>query len=311
MKSEFVVDIISQKVLLEDINAIRKKQILELTASKHYDIKQRIITEHSKNKKTSLKTIKQFSKHKRCFVVLAALTVSSFFIVSYGYDFLVNSDSKSTPLQTKYLIQNLRGDTTETWVSWDITPNRILTFTIVGESRVSTEKINIIKDAILSEKSLHIDNSVFHKGLKGTSSIYYLGWKGAMEQASKNPTKLVVPDRFQYVSSSNGAADITINLTNMKNGDGYSGYIQSVVDNNQILKSTITIYDIEKLSADQIATIVRYEFGHAMGLAHSTATEDLMFPTIDTIYPYISSCDVDAIVSLYDGNNQSKVICDV
>ncbi|PIN84158.1 MAG: peptidase M10A and M12B matrixin and adamalysin, partial [Nitrosopumilales archaeon CG11_big_fil_rev_8_21_14_0_20_33_24] len=42
---------------------------------------------------------------------------------------------------------------------------------------------------------------------------------------------------------------------------------------DQSVKSTITIYNVEELSTSQITTIVRHEFGHAIGLAHTTATE--------------------------------------
>jgi predicted Zn-dependent protease len=132
-----------------------------------------------------------------------------------------------------------------------------------------------------------------------------------MEQASQNPTKMVVPQKFEYVSPNNGIADVTIKLVSQRDGDGYSGYTQSVVDQNQILKSTITVYDIENLSTNQITTIVRHEFGHAMGLAHTTAIEELMAPTITTNYPYISPCTVDALVKLYDGNQKSEVVCEI
>jgi hypothetical protein len=223
----------------------------------------------------------------------------------------MTANSDHTPLQTQYLIQNLKGDTTETWVSWNITPNKVLTFTIIGKSLVSNEQINKIKDVILSEKSLQIDNSLLHKGLKGTTSTYYIGWQGAMNQVSHNPTKMVVPNKFEYVYSNNGIADITIKLVSQKNSDGYSGYTNSVVDSNQILKSTITIYDVQELSSSQITTILRHEFGHALGLAHSTAPEELMAPTITTDYPYISPCTVKAIEKLYDGNQKSEVVCDI
>ena len=61
---------------------------------------------------------------------------------------------------------------------------------------------------------------------------------------------------------------------------------------------------------EALETIVRHELGHALGLAHSTAPEDLMYPTIETNFPYISECDVDAIERLYDGANTSEVICE-
>jgi hypothetical protein len=48
-----------------------------------------------------------------------------------------------------------------------------------------------------------------------------------------------------------------------------------------------------------------------MGLAHTTAIEELMAPTITTNYPYISPCTVDALVKLYDGNQKSEVVCQI
>jgi predicted Zn-dependent protease len=107
----------------------------------------------------------------------------------------------------------------------------------------------------------------------------------------------------------NGAGDIVITLTNDINPDGLSGFTKSTADGNQILKSTITIYNANQLSDTQLAAITRHEFGHAMGLAHSTAVEDLMHATIQTDYPYISQCDIDAVTGLYDGKKQSAVIC--
>ena len=60
----------------------------------------------------------------------------------------------------------------------------------------------------------------------------------------------------------------------------------------------------------QLQTVVRHEFGHSLGLIHSTAPEDLMAPVVTTAYPFISECDVDAITSLYNGNELSQVICE-
>lgn len=299
MNSELILDLISKNVLLEEINS-RKKQTLESASKRNSE-------SDSLEQKTIAKHTPKYPK--KYFVILSALAVLPLSVFSHVGDLTANSD-QSTPLQTQYLIQNLQGDTTETWVSWNLTPNKVLTFTIIGESLVSDEQINAIKDVILSEKSLQIDNSLLHKGIKGTST-YYTGWKGAMDQVSKNPTKMIVPNKFEYVSSDNGIADITIRLVSQRNGDGYSGYTNSVVDNNQILKSTITVHDIEKLSTGQITTIIRHEFGHAIGLAHTTATEELMAPTITTDYPYISPCTIDAIEKLYNGNQKSEVVCEI
>lgn len=299
MNSELIVDLLSQKTLLIEINSARKTHIFEQKRK-------------SENSFLEKKTITKLTpKHTRKYlVILSTLVISSLCVFPIIGNSFANYDS-NTPLRTQYLIQNLRGDTTETWVSWNLTPNKALTFTIMGESLVSEDKLNAMKDIVLSENSLQIDNSLLHKGLKGTTSTYYIGWQGAMNQASQNPTKMVVPQKFEYVSPINGVADITIHLVPQRNGDGYSGYTKSVVDQNQILKSTITIYDVNELSTSQITTILRHEFGHALGLAHTTATEELMAPTITTDYPYISPCTVDAIKELYDGNQKSEVVCKI
>jgi predicted Zn-dependent protease len=109
-----------------------------------------------------------------------------------------------------------------------------------------------------------------------------------------------------------GEGDIVIRLSHLKDPDGYSGYTKIFVDdeNHQILKSDVTIYNVDNLSDVELATIVRHELGHAFGLAHSTAPEDLMYPTIETNYPYISPCDIDALVGLYDGKTKNQVVCE-
>ena len=172
------------------------------------------------------------------------------------------------------------------------------------------KKTEIIKNAILSTKVLEIDDSLTGKDSKGSTSSYYLGWVGALEQSSQSVTTFYIPKNIEIVNSDTG--DITIKLVDFKDGDGIAGFTKSIVDDtkNQILKSEIIIYDIDNLSDEKLATVIRHEFGHALGLAHSTAPEDLMAKTITTEFPYISECDVDAIVSLYDEGKLSVVVCE-
>jgi len=35
-----------------------------------------------------------------------------------------------------------------------------------------------------------------------------------------------------------------------------------------------------------------------------------MCPVIETNFPYVSECDVDAMIALYGGGNNSEVICE-
>jgi len=210
-----------------------------------------------------------------------------------------------------YVIQNLRGDVIDTWIAWRIPEGEALRITLSGNA-LNDERIELIKDVFLDTKPMDIDNSLLHKGLKGTVSIHYAGWAGAMLAAAETPTQFSIPVEFE-VTDRGGIGDINIKLENAVNPDGFSGWTSSIVDeiNNQILKSDITIYQTRDYSDNQLAAVVRHEVGHALGLAHSTAPEDLMAPTMTTEFPYISPCDIAAITSLYDNGGHSTVTCEI
>ena len=244
----------------------------------------------------------------------AAITIA---IITTGYSLLVvelvGQQYQMTNLgeiKSNYVVQNLKGDTIDTWLSWRLVDGSILNVNVIDGEKYP-DKGEIVKTVILSDESIDIDDSLLHKGPKGTTSTYYIGWAGALA-STKTSSEFYIPQKYNLIESPKGEGDITIKLTSQSSGDGYSGYTKSIADDaqNQILKSEITIYEVDKLSKAQFETILRHEFGHALGLAHSTATEDLMYPTITTNYPYISECDVDAIVLLYDGGESSKVICE-
>ena len=256
----------------------------------------------------------RFKLSKKYYVSIALIVVvaSSSFIVYSFYQNQVLLEAMKVPLgnyNSKYVIQNLKGDTIDTWLSWRLLEGQILHVNMVNAYLVSQDKIDAIKSAILSEDVVELDDSLLHKGPKGTSSTYYKGWGGALKKTSEHNTKFHLPQKFSIIEAPAEEAEVTIMLSNEKDGDGYSGYTKSISDNNQILKTTITIYEIDKLSSSQLSAITRHEFGHALGLAHSTAPEDLMHDVIKTDYPYISDCDIDAIASLYDGSKNSEVVC--
>lgn len=219
------------------------------------------------------------------------------------------SENQIGQMKTRYFTENLRGDTVDTWKSWRLT-GTTLAVNILKSPRVTDHQVDVIHSAISSEKTVEFDDSIVHKGPKGTTSVYYQGWAGALKNAANENTKYQVPTDFDFINSSGGEGDIIITLSNIKDSDGYTGYTKSVTEENEILKSFITIYDISNLTDEQLATIVRHEFGHALGLGHSTATEDLMAPTIDMTIPYISECNVDAIVDLYNANEGRQTICE-
>lgn len=244
-------------------------------------------------------------------VLLSMITVSGYFI--FDMDFEKGGTDGIASFTSKYLIQNLRGDTIDTVSSWKLGEGESLYVNIINSANIPEDNLERVKNAIFSEDVIDIDNFLLHKGPAGTYSTYYLGWQGALKSAAKSETKLVIPTKFDIVESSSGMGDISITLTSLKDTDGYSGFTKSIADEseNQILKSQITIYEADKLTGNQIDAILRHEMGHALGLAHSTAPEDLMAPKMQTEYPFISPCDVDAIISLYDGQSSSQVVCQI
>lgn len=258
---------------------------------------------------------KRLSKQRILYFVTLFFVVGVLIIIivnnsSYVF-FPIQGDEELKPITSSYLIQNLRGDAVETWLAWRIPEERQFHIHIQNSPQVTDERAKIIFDVIMSTESLEIDDSFLHKGPKGTTSTYYLGWYGALNSLD-DKTKFGIPKNLHFHITDQGEGDVIIELKSYQNGDGYSGVTRNIADqnNNQILKAIITIYDVGSLSENGLETIVRHELGHAFGLAHSTAPEDLMYPEIRTAYPYISPCILDAIVFLYDGGESSQVVCE-
>ena len=131
----------------------------------------------------------------------------------------------------------------------------------------------------------------------------------ALWKDQENTHSVLHSQKFHVHKTNIENGNAIIKLDKFKNADGHTGFAKLIIDEdqNQILKSTITIYESNNLTDEKLATIVRHEMDHALELAHSTAPEDLMHSTIQTEYPYISECDVDAIVGLYDGKSSSGI----
>ncbi|HSG74260.1 MAG TPA: matrixin family metalloprotease [Nitrosopumilaceae archaeon] len=241
-------------------------------------------------------------------ISLLPVVVLLILISGIGDSLTESTNIENTSLKTRHLIENLRGDTVDTWKSWRLV-GTTLNVNIINAKGLSEDRIEKINQAIISESELEFDDSLTHKGPKGFSSNYYEGWAGALKKAQKEDTVYNLPTGFNIITSSGGEGDIIITLSNLRDTDGYSGYTKSIVDGNEILKSFITIYDVNNLDDEELGTILRHEFGHALGLGHSTAPEDLMAPNIDMTVPYISECNIDAIIELYNGI-QGSTVCE-
>lgn len=252
----------------------------------------------------------QSTKKKLFILLLSVIFVGGLF---GSYVFFAADDGaivSGDEMRSQFVIQNLRGDTIDTWISWKIAEGDLFHVHVVDSQYATPERLDAILEVIMSNEEIELDDSLLHKGPKGTTSTYYVGWNGALNSIDDNG--FTIPKNLHFHVTDKGEGHILVELTNLSNVDGYAGYTKSIVDEeqHQILKSTITIYNIDSLGIEQLKTIFRHELGHGFGLAHSTAPEDLMAPTITTNYPYISQCDLDAIALLYDGGQTSQVVCE-
>lgn len=249
------------------------------------------------------------SRSKSLLVAELAVLPAVFLLIIFSgiLDATENTQVASPTLKTRYLTENLQGDTIDTWKSWRLVGNT-LNVNILKSPRVTDHQLDIIRTMITSEKTMELDDFIVHKGPRGSTSTYYEGWAGALKNIQEE-TKYNIPTNFNFINTAGGEGDIIITLSNIRDSDGYTGYTKSITENNEILKSFITIYDISSLTDEQLGTIIRHEFGHALGLGHTTAVEDLMAPTIDMTIPYISECNVDAIIDLYNGNEGGQTVC--
>jgi hypothetical protein len=285
----------------EKIDYINGKSIDEL---KHQEknLSQEITQIQKEIKKSQSKTLIITELSLLPVVVLLIL------ISGLGNSIMDFTNDETTSFKTRHLIEDLRGDTVDTWKSWRLV-GTTLNVNVLNAKGLSENRIDVIKNAITSEESLEIDDSLTHKGPKGFSSTYFTGWAGALKHIASKDTLYNIPTDFNVITSNGGEGDVIITLSNLRDGDGYTGYTKSVVDGNEILKSFITIYDVTNLTDEQLGTILRHEFGHAIGLGHSTAPEDLMAPNIDMTVPYISECNTNAVIDLYNGI-QGSTICE-
>jgi len=228
--------------------------------------------------------------------ILGIIVLSSYLLID---NFLLESPESS--LKSKFYTENLRGDVIHTWKYWNIVKEQPLYVNIIDSDKFSLEKIEIIKNSILSRDDI-IKNKL------GVHNLYYVGWVGALEHVKERQTTFNVPTNFVFVDSSEKSGDIMIHLSTLKDEDGIAGFTKLTVEDETILRSHITIFDFDELSNQEISAISKHEFGHALGLSHSTDPQDIMYPTVELTNPYISECNLDALYSLY--NDESKeIVC--
>lgn len=252
------------------------------------------------------------SRHKIVPLLFVSMIITVASMTYYATNSLYEEKIENRQITSgKFLIQNLKGDIINTWVTWDLAKNEPLHVTIVNSNALTSDKLYAIKSAILSEQSIEIKNSLTGKTPADSSETYYNGWTGALKTISVDHTRLFAPTQFVIHESDDATGDIVIILSTDTDTDGTLGFTKGIADekNHQLLKSFITIFSVNDLSDSELSAVVRHEFGHALGLGHSTASDDLMNPHFHRNTAYISQCDLDALKSLYDESGKTQIMC--
>ena len=254
------------------------------------------------------KELNQLKKKNRRIIFFSLLlcTILSIVLTVYLTGPLLVQNDKEFLDKGRIIAEPLRANIIDTTIPWHLASDQTIKVNIINSESVSSHKINIIRDAILSKQIVNI-NSDSQGGSPDT--VYYAGWEAALVHASEKSTKFFIPTKFSVTESSDDIGNITIILSHLKNEEGYLGFTKLKIDNDQIVKATMTIYDIDNLSDADLSTITKHEFGHALGLGHSASSNDLMHDTIDTKFNYISKCDMKAVSELYDGKESTEIVC--
>jgi len=246
--------------------------------------------------------IKSKIKNKKTIIVLQICIL--IFFVGYFIGLPVSSGEETVSnnpvglFNSELNSQNLKGEIITLNKYWKISKGSTLSVNIINSASISEKSIDVIKNTIMSTKTLEVDNSFLNNEAKNSVSTYYVGWQGALQNIGDS--KIPIPKNFKITNSPNVYGDIIVILSNIKDRSGNSGYTKTVLEGEEIVKAFITIYEVDSLTKNELGTIMRHEFGHALGLGHATNSQDLMAPTIDMTYPFISQCNVMAISDLYN-----------
>ena len=245
------------------------------------------------------KSLKNMGKWER--LAVRALFITSL-VVGVAVAFYLYSSLEQTPTilsSGRYLIEGLDGQVLDTWAIWYLAEGKSLHVSIANSGLLPSDKINSIRNAILSEKTI--------ESVDLTSGVYFEGWKGALAKASQQKTVAIIPQAFEIEETDIASGEIVIILSSQKPSDGILGSTRSIADadSHYLLKSFITIYDVKNLDNDELAAITRHEMGHALGLVHSTGGE-IEFYRNELNSAFISDCHIESLVSLY--NEQSATI---
>jgi len=241
-------------------------------------------------------------------IIGIAVTVGTYPIILINLGVVKLHDYNTVP--SEFFINDLKVESTDQTAlplsSWFLVNGDTLRINIVNGDDYP-EKNSIVRKVVYSNQIVSNDVGAIGKSTK----TYYLGWQNALETAATQETMRHIPQKFQIISSERGEGDITITFSPLRNGDGKLGSTKILVDSfrNEILKAHITVYQVNEISDQTVEAVIRHELGHALGLPHVMSSRDLMNSSFSVENAYISECDINGIVTLYNEENLHPFVC--
>jgi hypothetical protein len=196
-------------------------------------------------------------------------------------------------------VHALYNDDLEILYYWD---KETIDVTLVNSIYLTDRVAEEIEKAVTSTEFYMIEDNLMHKDRPGVYSPYYLGWQGALDDT--NSTSL----QMNYNLSAGKQGDIVIEVTTQSHPDGISGITMPMFVNGKLSKVYITLFEIDQSTPNSIYGLTMHEFGHALGLGHSTADEDIMYEKIgynNLFYPYVAPCLMQGLEQAYQGSTDT------
>jgi len=246
------------------------------------------------------------------------LIIGAIIILVIGFTLINLDESKDPPtkeetlsltqMQGQFTLQDSSGKILKT-ISREKISSESRIF-IKNELKYPEEKINAIKEAILSFERVQVPNEYLEIEPRNGTTPYFKGWLGAVSYVFEEYDLLDEPIDVKFLDSEENAEIIFI-LTDKRSGDDNYAFTNTIVDEqtHQTVQATIVIYNFDDLESDEIETITRHELGHALGMGHSTDPKDLMYPLLETEYPYISPCNVIGLLQVFQEILDTTVVC--
>jgi hypothetical protein len=72
--------------------------------------------------------------------------------------------------------------------------------------------------------------------------------------------------------------------------------------------SNFMIWTVNTSSGFDLVSVAAHEFGHSLGVDHSTVKESLMFPTYSGLHHFLSQDDISGIQSIYQSKRNLAAI---